>query len=134
LQFERNGAEGPFTDAIYPLSASLSDIPGQTIYVLDWGIQFPLDVLHDGRLHMNGANEPFMTDTLSDWGKGAASRMFADRNSLFIAHTEKRENFEGVRKRFDRSARADGCHEDSLRTVPDSNGRPVFEVFKITCE
>jgi hypothetical protein len=134
LQFERNGAEGPFTDAIYPLSASLSDIPGQTIYVLDWGIQFPLDVLHDGRLHMNGANEPFMTDTLSDWGRGAASRMFADRNSLFIAHTEKRENFEGVRKRFDRSARADGCHEDSLRTVPDSNGRPVFEVFKITCE
>src|SRR5580658_8179351 len=47
LQFERNGAEGPFTDAIYPLSASLSDIPGQTVYVLDWGIQFPLDVLHD---------------------------------------------------------------------------------------
>ena len=133
LQFERNGAAGSFTDAIYPLSASLSDIPGQTIYVLDWGIQFPLNVLHDGRLHMNGANEPFMTDTPSDWGKGAASRMLADRSSLFIAHTEGREIFDGVRKRFDLSASAAGCHEDSLRSVPDSNGRPVFEVFKIAC-
>ncbi len=28
---------------------------GQTVYVLDWGIQFPLDVLHNGRLHMAGA-------------------------------------------------------------------------------
>jgi 4-amino-4-deoxy-L-arabinose transferase-like glycosyltransferase len=134
VQFERNGADGPFTDAIYPLSAALPDIPGQTIYVLDWGIQFPLDILHDGRLHMNSANEPFMTDTFSDWGKGAASRMFADRRGLFIAHTEKRENFDGVRKRFDRSANAAGCHEDSLQTIPDSNGRPVFEVFKIACE
>ncbi len=133
-QFERNGADGPFTDAIYPLSAMLSEIPGQTIYVLDWGMQFPLDVLHNGRLHMISGHDPFMTDTLSDLGKRVASNMFRDPAGLFIAHTEKRENFAGVRKRFDEAAAAAGCREDSLQVVPDSNGRPVFEVFKIACE
>lgn len=133
VQFERNGAEGPFTDAIYPLSNALRDIPGQTIYVLDWGIQFPLNVLHNGRLHMISGHDPFMTETLSEWGKGAASRMFADPGGLFIAHTEKRENFTGVRKRFDDAASAAGCREADLQTIPDSNGRPVFEVFRLAC-
>ncbi len=133
-QFERDGADGPFTDAIYRLSAVIPEIPGQTVYVLDWGIQFPLDLLHNGRLHMNSGHEPFMTDTLSEWGKGAASRMFANPAGLFIGHTEKRENFVGVRKRFDEDAAAQGCHEDSLQAISDSNGRPVFEVFKMACE
>ena len=61
-QFERDGADGPYSDAIYPLSTALSEIPGQTIYVLDWGIQFPLDILHNGRLHMVSGHDPFMTD------------------------------------------------------------------------
>jgi hypothetical protein len=133
-QFARNGAEGPFTDAIYALSAALPEIPGQTIYVLDWGIQFPLEVLHNGGLNMRGGHDPFMADTPSDWDKGAAARMFHDRSGIFLAHTEKRENFTGVRKRFDQSAAAAGCREDPLETVSDSNGRPVFEVFKIACE
>ena len=132
-QFERDGAEGPFTDAIYPLSDALADVPGQTIYVLDWGMQFPLDVLHNGRLHMISGHDPFMTDTLSDLGKRVAARMFQDPAGVFIAHTDKRENFVGVRKRFDEAAAEAGCREDSIRVIPDSNGRPVFEVFKIAC-
>ena len=83
---------------------------------------------------MTSGHDPFLTDTPSEWGKGAASRMFRDRAGLFIAHVEKRENFTGVRKRFDQAASAAGCHEESLETIPDSNGRPVFEVFKIACE
>ena len=82
---------------------------------------------------MIGGNEPFMADTQSDWAKGAAARMFADRNGLVIAHTEKRENFTGVRKRFDQSLEAAGCRENPVKTVPDSNGRPVFELFKMAC-
>ncbi len=57
-QFERNGAEGPFSDAIYPLSNSVAEIPGQTVYLLDWGIQNPLEVLHDGRLKMRSGHDP----------------------------------------------------------------------------
>jgi 4-amino-4-deoxy-L-arabinose transferase-like glycosyltransferase len=133
-QFERNGADGPFSDAIYPLSEALAEIPGQRIYVLDWGIQFPLDILHNGHLRMTSGHDAFMTDTPSEVDQRAAARMFRDPNGLFIAHTEKRENFAGVRKRFDQAAGAAGCHEDPVRTVPDSNGRPVFELFRIACE
>jgi hypothetical protein len=133
-QFARDGADGPYTDAIYPLSSALSETPGQTIYVLDWGIQFPLDVLHNGRLHMVSGHDPFMTETPSVWGQGAAARMFANRSGLFIAHAGKRENFEGVRQRFDQAAGASGCHEDPIKTITDSNHRPVFEVFKLACD
>jgi hypothetical protein len=132
-QFERNGAEGSFSDAIYPLSTALPEIPGQKIYVLDWGIQNPLNILHDGHLVMTSGHDPFMSDTPSDWLKAAAERMFRDPDGLFIAHAEKRENFTGVRQRFDQVANAAGCHEDSLQTIPDSNGRPVFEIFRLAC-
>jgi hypothetical protein len=130
-QFERNGADGPFSDAIYPLSGILADIPSQTIYVLDWGIQFPLDILHDGRLHMVSGHDPFMTETPLS---GPAERMIRDPNGLFIAHTEKRENFAGVRARFDQAADRAGCREVPVQVIPDSNGRPVFDIFRIACD
>ena len=99
-QFERNGAENVYTDAIYPLASALTEDPAETIYMLDWGIQIPLDVLHSGKLHMRSGHEPFVTDTPSDWDKDEARRMFADRGGLFITHVGKREIFEGVHKRF----------------------------------
>ena len=132
-QFERNGAENVYTDAIYPLSAALSEVPGQTVYMLDWGIQFPLDVLHNGHLKMRSGHDAFMTDFPSDWDKGEAARLFADPNALFIAHVDKRENFAGVHRRFLEAATAAGCREENIRTIPDSNGRPVFEVFQLAC-
>ncbi len=133
LQFERDGADGPFSDAIYSLSTQLSPVPGQMIYVLDWGIQTPLTVLHDGHLPMTSGHDPFMADTISEFNKKVAARMFADRNAIFITHKGDRENFTGVHERFDKASAAAGCREDSPRTVQDSNGRDVFEVFRIVC-
>jgi 4-amino-4-deoxy-L-arabinose transferase-like glycosyltransferase len=121
-QFERNGAEGPYSDAMVPLSAALSAVPGQNIYILDWGIENPLEILHNGRLQMKNGSDPFIT-----------ARMLADSNALFVAHTEKRQNFPEVRHRFDQAAEAAGCRQESLRTIPDSNGRPVFEIFHLVC-
>jgi hypothetical protein len=132
-QFERNGAENIYSDAIYTLSTALSEIPGQTVYPLDWGIQNPLEVLHNGRLKMSNGHDPFMTDAPNEWDKRVATQIFADPNALFIAHVDKRENFPGVHHRFEQAAAAAGCHEDDIRTIPDSNGRPVFEVFQLAC-
>lgn len=132
-QFERNGAEGGFTDAIYPLSAAVAEIPGQTIYVLDWGMELPLDVLHDGRLKIQSGHDPFLAESPSDWDKQTAARMFANRGALYLAHVEKRENFSGVHKRFDQTAEAAGCLKAGFKTIADSNGRPVFEMFQLNC-
>jgi len=133
-QFERNGAENVYSDAIYPLSGALSEIPGQTVYILDWGIQFPLDVLHNGQLKMNPAHDPFQTDTPTVGEKDIAGRIFADPHALFVAHVDKRENFPGTHRRFLEAATAAGCHEENIRIIPDSNGRPVFEIFQLACK
>ena len=133
-QFARNGAENVYTDAIYALSSALSEVPGQTIYMLDWGIQFPLDVLHNGRLKMRSGHDPFQTEAPSDEDNSLAGRMFAEKNALFIAHVDKRENFEGTHRRFLERATAAGCREENVRVIPDSNQRPVFEVFQLACK
>jgi hypothetical protein len=132
-QFERNGADATFTDAVNALSASIGDVPGQTVYALDWGIENPLNILHGGRLQLRAGHDPFTEDTMSDWAKGAASRIFADPGALFVTHVAKLEVFTGVRERFDRAAAASGCRESNLRTIPDSNGRPIFELFQLAC-
>jgi hypothetical protein len=131
FQFERNGANGAFSDAINKLSAELP--ANQAIYVLDWGIQFPLYVLHSGHLPMQSGEEYFTAGVPAEESREAIKKIMANSDPLFITHTEKRENFEGVHKRFDEAAAAVGCHETSVQTIPDSNGRPVFQVFKIAC-
>jgi hypothetical protein len=130
VQFERNGADGPFTDAINRLSAALP--LGQTIYVLDWGIQYPLYVLRNGRLSMPSVQEFFASGVAAEQSRDAI-KMMAEKDALFVTHAEKREVFEGMHQRFDEAAAAVGCHETSVQTIPDSNGRPVFRVFKIAC-
>jgi hypothetical protein len=132
-QFERNGAENVYTDALYPLSAAIAEVTGQTVYTLDWGIQFPLDVLHNGHLNFKNGQDPFQTDTPTDGEKDIAGRIFADRNALFIAHVDKRENFPGTHHRFLEAANAAGCREENVRIIHDSNSRPVFEVFQLAC-
>jgi Dolichyl-phosphate-mannose-protein mannosyltransferase len=133
-QFARYGAENVYTDAIYTLSTALPEVPGQTVYTLDWGIQYPLDVLHNGHLKFENGQDPFQTDTPTQGEKDIAGRIFADRNALFIAHVDKRENFDGTHRRFLQAATAAGCHEENIRMIPDSNGRPVFEVFQLACQ
>jgi len=133
-QFERYGAENVYSDAIYPLSAALAEVPGQTIYTLDWGIQFPLDVLHNGHLKFENGQDPFQSDSPTQGEKDIAGRMFAAPNALFVAHVDKRENFPGTRARFLRAATAAGCREENIRIIPDSNHRPVFEVFQLACK
>lgn len=134
FQFERNGAEGAFTDAIYKLSAAIPENPNQTIYVLDWGIQFPLDLLHNGHLHMRSAHEPFMTGAPSEADKSIVTGELADSGALYLAHVDQRENFTGVHQRFRQAAASYGCQEDAVQTIPDSKGHPVFEMFKMACQ
>ena len=55
-QFERDGAGDVFTDALYPLSATLDSYADRTLYVVDWGIYENLNLLHEGRLNFRIAS------------------------------------------------------------------------------
>ena len=52
-------------------------------------------------------------------------------NHVFILHTDPYEVFAGVNARLRRMLDAYGYRKEMLNVVLDSNGRPVFEVFRI---
>ncbi|HML15373.1 MAG TPA: hypothetical protein VK419_00040, partial [Bryobacteraceae bacterium] len=129
-KFERNGAAGNFTDALYPLSNALAD-SSRPIYVIDWGMLNTLSLFHKGRLELRAGDFPFVNDHPGAFEQRIVAAMFADPKTLFIAHVPGREVIPGVRDRFDRTAAKAGKREQMVRTIADSNGRPVFEIFRL---
>jgi hypothetical protein len=129
-QFERDGAAGNFTDALFPLTETLSKRTAQPIYVLDWGIDVTVNLETSGHLMLRVANGPFMDDTPSQADRDIAGRMIADRDAVFVSHVAERESFPGVGRRADQMALGLGYRKQVLETIADSNGRPVFEVFR----
>jgi hypothetical protein len=118
-QFERNGATGSFTDAIFSLSASLPE-HAENIYILDWGISEPLTYLHRGQLKL----------PLSGGQEVETHAMLTDPGGLFVGHVQGREFFPRLEQDLEAEARTSGYHKELIQTVADSNGRPVFEVFR----
>jgi 4-amino-4-deoxy-L-arabinose transferase-like glycosyltransferase len=123
-QLERNGAYGFFTDALYPLSDAIADRSGDTIYLVDWGVWGNLNFLHQGRLHLQPA-----------WPIPARSqaeieKMLSDPHALFLDHVQAREYYPGSGARLDAIAQSSGYQKQIVRTIQDSNGRPIFELIR----
>jgi hypothetical protein len=145
-QFERDGAAGNFTDALNTLSDTFAD-PGQrapehsagaiqttadqSIYAVDWGMLNTLLLFHQGRLSFREGTEPFNDDPPTPIEQRLRGIMLSDPGALFIGHTEARTVFPEIAQRLNRAVLAAGLHKELLRTIPDSNGRPVFEIFRL---
>jgi hypothetical protein len=122
-QFARNGAEGGFTDAIFPLSTTLAE-SGKRVYIADWGMFDALVLMQQGRLDQHVID----TGTTSE----QIGRVLADADALIVDHVRERETYPEIRDHLDRAAEAWGYRKEMWRTIEDSNGRPVFEVWKIS--
>lgn len=129
-KFERNGANGTFTDALFPLSNALSD-SSRPIYVIDWGMLNTLSLYHRGRLDLLPGDFPFLTEQPTEYDRLVMHAMFSDPDALFVGHVKGHEVMKGVRAGFDRAAADAGKREELERTISDSNGRPVFEIFRL---
>jgi hypothetical protein len=57
--------------------------------------------------------------------------MLSDTNAIFVGHVTSREVESGVNERLDRAAQAAGLRREVIRTISDSNGHPVFEIFRM---
>ena len=131
IDFERDGASNTFTDALFPLSQAFSDeADPQPIYVMDWGMANTLALWHRGRLLIRPADGPFQTDTPNGTEREIIHAMLSDPHATFVDHVPERHVFPDVRARLDRAAAAAGYRSEPLRTIYDSNGRPVFEIFR----
>jgi hypothetical protein len=129
-EFERFGAAGNFTDALFPLSDSLPKTE-QPIYVVDWGMLNTLTIFHQGRLTLRAADEFFVTDAPTPFQQHQIDRIFGTPGALFVGHVPEREVNAGIGARLTKAARAAGYQKELIQTVRDSNGRAVFEIFKL---
>ena len=57
--------------------------------------------------------------------------MLSDPDAIFVEHVPGREVTTGVDQRLERAAIASGLRKEPIRAISDSNGRPVFEVFRL---
>ena len=58
--------------------------------------------------------------------------MLADTSALWLGHTAGHEAFPRVNEHLEQFASAAGYRRELLRTVSDSNGRPIFEIFRFS--
>jgi Dolichyl-phosphate-mannose-protein mannosyltransferase len=127
--FERNGAPGNFSDAVFALSKEFRN-PIQPVITVDWGMIDVLSFLHRGRLTLRLGDPPFMTDSPSDGDRNTIEWLLSDPTSLFVTHVPGLENWTQVRQNLDHAAADRGLHRELVKVIPDSNGRPVFEIFR----
>lgn len=130
FQLDRNGAEGNFTDASSALAATLAAAPNESIYIADWGIYEPLVYLEQGRVQLHYSPALLVAEHPTDAQARSLAAMVADPHGLFVTHVAVREMFHGARARLENAAVARGLHKRVIQTIPDSNGRPVFELWR----
>jgi hypothetical protein len=129
FQLARNGAPGSFTDAIFPLSEHLASEPSRRLYVLDWGFSDSLTFLNQGRLRMADAASPLTGEADAERISGL-EEMLGDPQGWFVGHVPERQFYPLPSQRLARIAEQRGYGKQLLKLIADSNGRPVFEVFR----
>jgi hypothetical protein len=127
FQFDRYGAAGGFTDALFPLAQALPE--DRRVNVIDWGILATMELAHQGHLQARFAGDPLRTDSPNPVEQAQLRAMLGEADAVFVDHVAAREAFQGVGENLDRFATAAGYRKQVVRTVADSHGRPVFEIF-----
>ena len=130
-QFERNGPAIVFTDAIFPLAEELGREPG-IIYQADWGMHDSLQLLHQGKLMLKSRSDELNADPRNEAQEHAVRDMLLDPDGRIISHTKDHEVYRGISTRLEKLADAMHLQKKLLKTIPDSNGRPIFEIFRYT--
>ena len=130
-RFATNGARGGWTDAIYPLAeATARTDKTQWFGMVDWGYLNTLAMLHEGDLPMFVADVPATGASLTETDRAEILKEIASEDRVFIEHTDDKQMFPGVNGRMKQAAAELGYAEQPEKTVSDSNGRPVFQLFR----
>ena len=127
-QLSAYGATKSWDDAIFRLSDELGRVQADQLVVDDWGILHPLIALHRNRLPLVYADEGFLAPGIAETDRLWFIKRLAE--DVWIGHTPEFQQWAGVNERIKRVARAAGFEKQMIETVPDRNGRPVFEIFR----
>lgn len=119
-----------WSDAIVPLSGFLKGTGPGTVYCIDWGMLDPLRYLNRGALKLAVGTDPISKKELTDADRAAVLLMVADPGATFVTHTKDFENFPGTNVHLLKVAAEAGYRQQMLAVIPDSYGRPTFEVYR----
>ena len=125
----RNGGSQNWTDAIFRLSDYMKGVPASNVFCVDWGIMDSMRLLSRGKLPLRVGTDPITKRTsrrdLQD---------LADPGHVFINHTKDFEFFTGVNDKLVKYAADAGYRREVMAVIPDSNGRPVYEVYRFVAQ
>ena len=121
-QAVRNGGSLNWTDAVFPLARELREMPAEFVFVTDWGMLDSLRLLERGRLPVRVASDPA--------DPGEVRRQVSSPGHLFLGHTTGNEFFPGATAKLEAAAARLGYRRQLLRTVADSRGKPIFEIYR----
>ena len=126
----RNGGSPNWTDAIFRLADYLKSVSPGNVFCVDWGIMDSMRLLSRGKLPLRVGTDPINKPALDDADREFLAGTLAGPDSLFINHTKDFEFFAGVNDKLVRYAAAAGYRRQVMAVIPDSHGRPVYEVYR----
>jgi hypothetical protein len=127
-QLSAYGPSKSWTDAIFRLSEEAGHLQAPHLVVDDWGILTQLIVLHRNQLPLLLADQTFLAPGTDQDSRNWFMRRLAE--DVWIGHTPPFQQWAGENDRITRVARDAGFEKQMIETVPDRNGRPVFEIFR----
>jgi 4-amino-4-deoxy-L-arabinose transferase-like glycosyltransferase len=126
----RNGGSLNWTDAIFRLSEYLKGSDPEGIYCVDWGMMDSLRLLSRGKLPLRVGTDPINKPQLDDADRDFLARVIAEPGNLYVNHTKDFEFFTGINDKLITLAETLGYARRVVAVIPDSNGRPVYEVYQ----
>ena len=129
-RIRRNGGAMNWTDAIFTLSSYMKTARASNVFSVDWGIMDSLRMLNRGKLALRVGTDPISKPDLTDADREFLEKMIGEPDHLFINHTKDFEFFTGVNTKLVQYAEAAGYRRQIEAVIPDSNGRPVYEVYR----
>jgi hypothetical protein len=127
-QLSAFGGNKSWNDAIFQLADEASQIHAEHLVVDDWGILQPLLVLSQNRIPLYLADESFLAPGIAGDDRDWFMRRLEE--DVWIGHTTAFQQWSDANDRINRVAREAGFEKRTMGTVPDRNGRPVFEIFR----
>lgn len=126
----RNGGGQNWTDAIFRLSEYLKGAASDNyVFCVDWGMLDSLRLLNQGKLRVRVGTDPITKRELTAPDREYLQQMISEPSNIFINHTKDFEFFEGVNAKLVKYAADAGFERKMTAVIPDSHGRPVYEVY-----
>jgi len=129
-RMRRNGGAMNWTDAIFRLSDYMRNSQAKCVFSVDWGIMDSLRLLNQGTLPLRVGTDPISKPELSSDDREFLAKMIGEPQHVFINHTKNFEFFTDVNAKLVKYAEGAGYRRQVEAVIPDSNGRPVYEVYR----